>query len=346
LQNPNRSIEKKKGKKERVSQRARHWAFYHNPKKDRNRIYAIKTVTRELPESICLIVLDLSGLSEAERLDPAKWKIVNKVEQVLLKPEAYWEGIDRAYKASNNGVGNGHHFRDPYAFEDIDGKLYLFYTGKGETNIGVAELIIKPEPKEKSLRMTAPHAAHPIVTGNVYPIGWWSHGAIAKVDLEYSVNGKDWISIEKNVENNHRYHWTVPDSVSNRAVVRVREADGKVSAESEPFIITAEKAIGIVFPRKGYVYTAGATHYPAYCSVGEMEFITFEYSVDSGKWIKITDKHPNKSARRAQWNAPAFAWKTPAINSNNVRLRVSETGGKPAVVSEPFSITPKDKTPR
>jgi len=337
LQNPGVSFVSKKPKRG-PTQRARHWTFHHNPRKDPNRIYAIKTVPRELPESICLIVLDLSGLSQAERLDPTKWKIVNKVEQVLLKPEAYWEGIDRAYKHSNNGVGNGHHFRDPYVFEDIDGKLYLFYSGKGEANIGVAELIIGPEPKEKSLSVTAPHAAHPIVTGNIYPIGWWSRGAIDKVDLEYSVNGKDWISIEKDVENSHRYLWTVPDAVSEAAVVRVRETGGPVVAESEPFIITAEKAIGIVFPRQGDVYTAGATHYPAYCSVGKMDFITFEYSVDGGEWIKITDRHPNKSARRAEWNAPAFAWKVPAIDSDNVRLRVSETGGKASTFSEPFSI--------
>jgi len=340
LQNPNRSIDEKQQRKEGTGHRARHWAFYHDPKKDRNRIYAIKTVSRDLPESLCLTVLDLSGLSEEERLDPAKWKVVHNVEQVLLKPEAYFEGIDRAYKPSNNGVGNGHHFRDPYVFEDIDGKLYLFYSGKGEANIGVAELIIEPEPKEKSLRVTAPHAAHPIVTGNVYPIGWWSHGGIAEVDLEYSVNGRDWIAIEKNVENGHRYLWTVPDRVSDSAVVRVHETGGRITAESEPFIITAEKAIGIVFPRKGNVYTAGATHYPAYCSVGQMEFITFEYSVDGGQWIKITDQHPNKSALRAEWNAPALAWKVPAINSDNVRLRVSETGGRASTVGEPFSIKP------
>ena len=184
LQNPNVSFGgKRRKKKKSLTQRARHWTFHHNSKKDPNRIYAIKTVTREFPESLCLIVLDLSGLSRAERLDPTKWKLVNKVEQVLLKPEAYWEGIDRAYKPSNNGVGNGHHFRDPYIFEDADGKLYLFYGGKGEANIGVAELIIKPQPKGKSLRVTAPHAAHPIVKGSIYPIGWWSRGAIAHGDI-------------------------------------------------------------------------------------------------------------------------------------------------------------------
>jgi len=269
--------------------------------------------------------------------------MVHYVEQVLLKPKAYWEGIDRAYKPSNNGVGNGLHFRDPYVFEDIDGKLYLFYSGKGEANIGVAELIIEPGPREKSLRVTAPHAAHPIVAGNTYPIGWWSHGDVDKVDLEYSVNGKDWVAIEEDVENRHRYLWTVPDTLSENAVVRVRETGGSVVVESECFAIAAEKALGIVFPRRGGVYTAGATHYPTYCSVGDMDRITFEYSIDGGDWIKITDSHSNKSSKRAEWNAPAFAWTVPEIESDSVRLRVSHTGGSACAISEPFSIVTKSK---
>jgi hypothetical protein len=338
LHNPEVSLDGGRNRKRGKARWARHWAFYHNPEKDRNRIYALKTVSRELPESVCLTVLDLSGLSEEERLDPGQWKLVHQVEQVLIKPEAHWEGLDRAYKPSNNGVGNGHHLRDPYVFEDVDGKLYLFYSGKGEANIGVAELLIEPEPPKKSLRVTAPHAAHPILAGNIYPIGWWSHGGINEVDIEYSVNGKDWVSIEKGAPNNHRYIWTVPDAVSDAALVRVSETGGGTLADSEPFIITADKAIGIVHPRKGDVYTAGMTHYPAYCSVGDMDFITFEYSVDGGPWIELTEKHPNKVDRPAQWNAPAFAWNVPSIDSDNVRLRVSEAGGKAATISERFSI--------
>jgi hypothetical protein len=74
-----------------------------------------------------------------------------------------------------------------------------------------------------------------------------------------------------------------------------------------------------------------------------MEFITFEYSVDDGEWIKITDKHPNKSSRRAEWNAPAFVWKVPVINSDHVRLRVSETGGTASVISDRFSIVAEEQ---
>jgi hypothetical protein len=73
-----------------------------------------------------------------------------------------------------------------------------------------------------------------------------------------------------------------------------------------------------------------------------MERITFEYSVDGGEWITITDSHPD-TVEIAQWNVPGFAWKVPAIASDAVRLRVSETGGTASVVSEPFSIVAMPK---
>ncbi len=340
LCNPERTFVTKAKRKH--SQRGRHFAFYHNPARDRNKVFVFKTVPRELPESITLTILDLTGLSETQRLDPTNWRKVHVVEQVLLKPEVYWEGIDRAYKPSNNGVGNGYHFRDPFVFEDIDGKLYLFYSGKGEANVGVAELTVEPEPKEETIKVTAPHSSHPIVVGNVYPIGWWSQGNIARVDIEYSMNGTDWVSVADGVENEHYFAWTVPDAVSESAFVRVRETGGTVKALSEPFTITTDKAIGIVSPGKGDIYVAGKTHYPAYFSTGNMERITFEYSVDGGEWIRITDSHPD-TVEIAQWNVPGFAWKVPAIASDAVRLRVSETGGTASVVSEPFSIVAMPK---
>lgn len=336
LFNPERSFQLKQ--KRAKSHWGRHFAFYHCPVRDRDKIYVFKTNPRELPESVNVVILDLTGLSETERLDPSKWKKVHEVEQVLVKPQVYWEGIDRAYKPSNNGVGNGYQLRDPYVFEDTDGKLYLFYSGKGEANVGVAELSISSEPEERSIRVTAPHGNHPVLVGNVYPIGWLSYGAVAKVDLEYTVSGRDWISIANGVENTHYYAWTVPDAVSHTAKVRVRETGGTAAAESETFEITADKALGIISPKSGTVYVAGKVHYPAYWSTGDMKLITFEYSLDGGEWIEITENHPDTSQKRAQWNAPAFAWEVPETESESVRLRVSDTGGTASVISEPFSI--------
>jgi len=93
----------------------------------------------------------------------------------------------------------------------------------------------------------------------------------------------------------------------------------------------------IISPKSETVYVGGEVCYPAYFSTGDMRHITFEYSVDGGKWITIADDHPDTS-EKAEWNAPAFAWTPPEIESNAVRLRVSETGDTASVVSEPFSI--------
>ncbi len=338
LHNPERSFGFRKPNRPSKMPRGRHYAIHHDPVGDRDKIYVFRTVPRSLPESVGVIILDLAGLSEAERLDPNNWKRVHDVEEVILKPRAYWEGVHFAYQPSNGGVGNGYQLRDPYVFKDRDGKLYLFYSGFGEANVGVAELSIAPVPRGKSIRVTAPHRGHPIVVGNVYPIGWVSRGPVKKVDIEYSVNRTDWVSIVRGVNNSRRYKWTVPRTVSKSAVVRVRETGGAVAAQSEPFTITTEKALAIISPRQGTVYVAGRKYCPVYWSTGSMKLITFEYSVDGGEWITITENHSDISQKKAQWNAPAFGWTVPQIESESVRLRVSETGGRASAISEPFSI--------
>lgn len=61
--------------------------------------------------------------------------------QEILKPETEWEGADRPGKPSKGGAQtNVRQLRDPFVFEDRDGSLYLFYSGKGEEGIGVAKL--------------------------------------------------------------------------------------------------------------------------------------------------------------------------------------------------------------
>ncbi len=320
----------------------RHFAIHHDPVHDRNHIYVFRSCGANLPETIGVIVFDLTGLSETDRLDPSKWKpVFGNVEQVLLKPQAYWEGIDRTYKPSHDGAGNSYSLHDPYVFQDTDGKLYLFYTGYGEANIGVAEVRITTTTK-KALRVTAPHASHPLVAGNVYPIGWFTHGGIESVDIVYSLNGKDWNALAKGVDNKHLYLWTVPNVDTRSALVGVRETGGSLSATSEPFTITTGKAMTVVWPRRGMVLAAGQTYYPAYYHIGKMARVTFEYSVDGGQWIKLTESHSN-TWERADWNMPGFAWTVPQIDSHAVRLRVSETGGSACAISEPFSIVTKSK---
>ena len=87
----------------------------------------------DAPERILLTEVDLGAGVE-------KWA-PSHPPQEILKPETEWEGIDLPLKPSTGGAQtNVRQLRDPFVFEDIDGRLYLFYSGRGEEAIGVAEL--------------------------------------------------------------------------------------------------------------------------------------------------------------------------------------------------------------
>jgi len=60
----------------------------------------------------------------------------------ILRPEYYWEGSSLPIKPSDGGSSKEyvHQLRDPDVFEDVDGSLYLLYTGRGENGIGIASL--------------------------------------------------------------------------------------------------------------------------------------------------------------------------------------------------------------
>ncbi len=83
------------------------------------------------PERILLTTVDMDAGILAPSHPPSE----------ILEPEMEWEGIDRPASPSKTGAQtNVRQLRDPYVFQDADGSLYLFYSGKGEEAIGVAEL--------------------------------------------------------------------------------------------------------------------------------------------------------------------------------------------------------------
>lgn len=121
----------------------RHFAIYHDPVNDRDKIYVLYTGRGDAPESVVLVVPDLTGLTEEERLDPSKWSRKINMEELVIEPEEIWEGGDLPITYSRDGLAtNTRQLRDPYLFKDIDGQFYLFYTGSGEEAIGLARLIL------------------------------------------------------------------------------------------------------------------------------------------------------------------------------------------------------------
>jgi len=63
-------------------------------------------------------------------------------EGEILRPEQEWEGANEPREPSVRGEVTGmvNQLRDPAILVDRDGTTFLFYTGAGEQNIGVARV--------------------------------------------------------------------------------------------------------------------------------------------------------------------------------------------------------------
>jgi len=84
------------------------------------------------PECILHTFIDLTQ-------DWSRWQA--SAPTIVLIPELAWEGADLPRAVSEVGAAHGreHALRDPGIFVD-DGQAYLFYSGAGESAIGVARL--------------------------------------------------------------------------------------------------------------------------------------------------------------------------------------------------------------
>lgn len=95
----------------------------------------------DCPERILVSTMSLSG-------DWKGWRPSDPVE--LLRPETTEEGGHLPLRPSRFGAINQpvHELRDPGVYEE-DGRMYLLYTGAGESNICGAELTIRDDnPQE------------------------------------------------------------------------------------------------------------------------------------------------------------------------------------------------------
>ena len=93
----------------------------------------------DAPGRIQASVIDISNS------DIKDWTIPSTLIEVL-KPELPYEGSNLQLKPSGSGRKNLNEVRDPYILED-EGKIFLYYSVKGEMGIAVAELTINEVEK-------------------------------------------------------------------------------------------------------------------------------------------------------------------------------------------------------
>lgn len=165
-----------------------------------------------------------------------------------------------------------------------------------------------------------PNGGEKLTVGTIQSITWSDTGISGNVNLEYSTNeGQTWQVIQSSVVNNGRYNWTIPNTPSNKCLVRVGELDGDpVDSSNVVFSILSPDNITVTVPVGGEAWEAGTTHAITWAGGGGItDDVKIDYSTNNGStWsnvIPLTD------------NDGLFNWQVPNTPSTNCRIRISSS---------------------
>ena len=151
-----------------------------------------------------------------------------------------------------------------------------------------------------SILLTSPNGGEKWQVDSVKTITWQNIATIANVKLYYSINsGTTWNLIQQNVDATaERFDWTVPDSVTSRAMVRIENStDSTINDESDGTFSIAN--ITITYPNGGEFLQAGDV-LPILWQSYNVDNATIQYSDDNGvTWQTITN---NVQASLGQYN--------------------------------------------
>jgi len=187
-----------------------------------------------------------------------------------------------------------------------------------------------------ALTVTSPNGGENLEVDSIYTITWTSEGIVNNVSLQFSVNnGSTWNSLTASTSNDGSYDWTVPDLVSDSCRVRIfQSSDGEPADESDAlFSIVPIPAIRVTSPNGGENFNAGSLQTISWTSEGLVGAVTIQYTADGGEsWTEITGSTANDGL---------YAWTLPAGLSDRYLVRVMESDGSPADVSDgEFSLHP------
>ena len=198
----------------------------------------------------------------------------------------------------------------------------------GLLNLDSALDIVTP-----TITVISPNGGEFWETGSVQNITWSSTGPIENVKIEYSIdNGTSWTEIIASTPNDRNYNWTVPDNPSDNCLIRVSDTDGEAEDVSDGvFSIVVPASITITSPNGDEDWAIGSSQDITWTSSGPVDNVKIEYSINSGtSWTEIIASTPNDGN---------YNWTVPDNPSDNCLVRITDTDGYPADVSDAvFSI--------
>jgi hypothetical protein len=188
-----------------------------------------------------------------------------------------------------------------------------------------------------AIKVTSPNGGEILTIGSTHEITWTSTGTVGDVKIEYSTDrGTSWIGIVTSATNNGSFNWTVPNDPSSTCLVRISENDTDggpfdISDKAFSMVSPSSATITVTSPNGGERLAVGGAYIITWTSIGTVENVKIEYSLDSGtSWTGIISSTPNNGM---------YEWIVPGNPSENCLIRISEIDGDPSDISDgEFSI--------
>ncbi|MBN8702246.1 MAG: T9SS type A sorting domain-containing protein [Bacteroidetes bacterium] len=195
-------------------------------------------------------------------------------------------------------------------------------------------------PATHMVNLTAPNGGQNWYVGSTYPITWTSQFFTSTfVALEYSIdNGATWLNIATSATNNGTYNWTVPNTTSNTALVRVSEFGIPSVNDVSDAVFTISPAINVVAPNGGENVGSCTSTSIIWVAGGCSGSYKLEYSINGGiTWNGILSSYTAVGTGTC-----SYTWIAPNSPSTNVLVRVSDATNTNKVdqSNAAFNVTP------
>lgn len=169
----------------------------------------------------------------------------------------------------------------------------------------------------KNINIIKPNGGESIFAGSIYNIEWASHNVL-KVKIEFSSNGgNSWTIIEDSVESTGIYNWTVPNYLTNQALIKITNVSNPQDYDisNGTFSIISSKFIIVTYPNGGEILQGNSNKDLTWLS-NDVLNVKLEFSSNNGaSWELIDENIPSSGI---------YNWLVPNINTIQGRIRISD----------------------
>lgn len=169
----------------------------------------------------------------------------------------------------------------------------------------------------KNINIIKPNGGENIFAGLNYNIEWTSQNVL-RVNIEFSSNGGDtWNLVEDSVESTGLYSWTVPNNLTDQALIKITNIDNPLDYDvsNNTFSIISSKFIKVTYPNGGEILLGNSIKDLTWMS-NDVLNVKLEFSSNNGaSWELIDENIPSSGI---------YNWLVPNINTIQGRIRISD----------------------